>query len=397
MTVDIVQLNSHRHSSQRPGLSRTDLEAMKAAVSLLKFMRSEFDLGPVPPIDSRKMSPGLVLALLDEATESGLRGLSEVERERKVRLGRLLADIREVRRRLRVVPSLSTIVSVADFAGVVRSLRGAETISALCKKVCAEAASVTGLNRVLISEIHGDDWTVVETYFSRGDGPDAGALATTPLTQGSPEKRAAYTRTAVMALPDWQRGQDNTVDLSGVSSLGSAGYVVAPIPVSTGVVGLIHATRADGREPGFAERNLLEAFACSFGLLFERALMSERLSAQKRLILDRLEEETREVELISSVGVAFGERHAARPDPLSDTMIPMDLGLGLDELTAREREVFQLLSEGRSNIEIAEELVISIFTVKSHVKKILRKLGAANRSEAVYRYLEMSRNDGVQN
>ncbi|MGH7960762.1 MAG: LuxR family transcriptional regulator, partial [Candidatus Binatia bacterium] len=207
--MDIVQLNSHRHSSSGSGLSRADVEAMKAAVLLLKFMRSEFELGPIPPIDSRKMSPGLVLALLDEATESGLRGLSEVERGRKVRLGRLLADIRDVRRRLRVVPSLSTIVSVADFAGVIRSLRGAETISALCKNVCAEAASVTGLGCVSISEVNGDDWTVVGTFFAQGGGQDAGALATMPLTPGSPEKHAVDRRTAVLALPDWKRGQDN--------------------------------------------------------------------------------------------------------------------------------------------------------------------------------------------
>ncbi|MBC2642152.1 response regulator transcription factor [Rhodococcus wratislaviensis] len=61
----------------------------------------------------------------------------------------------------------------------------------------------------------------------------------------------------------------------------------------------------------------------------------------------------------------------------------------MEELTRREREVFQLLAAGKSNTEIADELVISVFTVKSHVKKILRKLGAMNRSEAIYRYLEM--------
>lgn len=62
----------------------------------------------------------------------------------------------------------------------------------------------------------------------------------------------------------------------------------------------------------------------------------------------------------------------------------------LDSLTAREREVFALVVQGASNAAIAEELVISIFTVKTHVKKILRKLGAMNRSEAIYRYLEMT-------
>jgi DNA-binding NarL/FixJ family response regulator len=58
-------------------------------------------------------------------------------------------------------------------------------------------------------------------------------------------------------------------------------------------------------------------------------------------------------------------------------------------LTAREREVIQLVSTGATNQEIAGALVISESTVKSHVKHILRKLGAANRAEAVSRHLSM--------
>ena len=56
-------------------------------------------------------------------------------------------------------------------------------------------------------------------------------------------------------------------------------------------------------------------------------------------------------------------------------------------LTAREREVIELVSAGATNQEIANALVISESTVKSHVKHILRKLGAANRAEAVSRHL----------
>ena len=49
-------------------------------------------------------------------------------------------------------------------------------------------------------------------------------------------------------------------------------------------------------------------------------------------------------------------------------------------LSEREREVFERLVLGASNAEIAEELVITIETVKTHVKRILRKIGAINRS-----------------
>ena len=54
----------------------------------------------------------------------------------------------------------------------------------------------------------------------------------------------------------------------------------------------------------------------------------------------------------------------------------------LDQLTARELEVLNLIAEGRSNKEIADTLVISINTVTNHVKSILSKTAAANRTEA---------------
>ena len=58
-------------------------------------------------------------------------------------------------------------------------------------------------------------------------------------------------------------------------------------------------------------------------------------------------------------------------------------------LTRRELDVLQLMATGETNAGIAGRLVISVGTVKSHVKHILRKLGAANRAEAVCLYLRM--------
>jgi len=53
------------------------------------------------------------------------------------------------------------------------------------------------------------------------------------------------------------------------------------------------------------------------------------------------------------------------------------------ELTAREQQVLDLITEGLSNGQIAERLYISVKTVSVHVSAILRKLGAASRTEAV--------------
>lgn len=54
-----------------------------------------------------------------------------------------------------------------------------------------------------------------------------------------------------------------------------------------------------------------------------------------------------------------------------------------DLLTPREQEVLELLAQGLRNQDIADELVISVRTVKVHVSNILGKLEASNRTEAV--------------
>jgi DNA-binding NarL/FixJ family response regulator len=56
---------------------------------------------------------------------------------------------------------------------------------------------------------------------------------------------------------------------------------------------------------------------------------------------------------------------------------------GLDELTAREHEVLKLVATGLTNAEIAQKLYLSPLTAKTHVSRILMKLGARDRVQLV--------------
>jgi DNA-binding NarL/FixJ family response regulator len=82
--------------------------------------------------------------------------------------------------------------------------------------------------------------------------------------------------------------------------------------------------------------------------------------------------------LAPSVTRRLIETYVSRPQPQIKTEYS-----GLDELTAREREVLGLVAEGLTNAEIADALTLSPLTAKTHVSRILMKLGARDRVQLV--------------
>jgi DNA-binding NarL/FixJ family response regulator len=67
----------------------------------------------------------------------------------------------------------------------------------------------------------------------------------------------------------------------------------------------------------------------------------------------------------------FAQTHAAAPPP------------EVESLTGRELDVLRLVARGLTNAEIAQELIVSEHTVKSHVARILQKLNLRDRTQAV--------------
>ena len=117
------------------------------------------------------------------------------------------------------------------------------------------------------------------------------------------------------------------------------------------------------------DANVREALACgAAGFLLKDAPADRLVSAVRAAACG-------DAVLARSVARRLAAELAARPSPRPLVLV--------DELTPREQEVLALMSEGCSNAEIARSLNIVEGTVKTHVARILMKLGVRDRLQAV--------------
>jgi DNA-binding CsgD family transcriptional regulator len=106
--------------------------------------------------------------------------------------------------------------------------------------------------------------------------------------------------------------------------------------------------------------------------------MSEPYRAAVRVVpLDEDSDQEQANSVVISITITVqpdGRAGEAAPAP---ALVPLPA-----TLTRREREVLRLLAEHRTNREIAEQLVLSVDTIKHHVRSILEKLRVPNRHQA---------------
>ena len=127
--------------------------------------------------------------------------------------------------------------------------------------------------------------------------------------------------------------------------------------------------------------------AFGYGAVYEQAVCRWRL-AEALLGADRREEAAAELHKADEIAAKLGAQ------PLADALrtlarrarIPLDGAVvrdTVDPLTPRERSVLSLVALGRTNREVGEELFISEKTVSVHLSRVMAKLGAVRRAEAV--------------
>jgi DNA-binding CsgD family transcriptional regulator len=307
----------------------------------------------------------------------------------------MLFEIGELRQELRDRDLNERLDVLARIQESLDELRTCKTPEELIETAPRELCRSCGFSRALISRVQGSRWIpeVIETL----PGMDAGAeglaeyteAAEIPLEHLLPEAELVRRRMPALVT-------DPVADplAHGARLLleRSEPYVAAPIMPTGRVIGFLHADRIGQDEPvTLQDRDNLWTFAEQFGYVYERAVLAERLSAQRDHLRKTFTDADEVVEQLCGRGVelARGERPpaAVARTPAALFRPPESRLDGL--LTRREREVVELMTSGATNTRIAEQLVISEGTVKSHVKHILRKLRAANRAEAVARYLQI--------
>lgn len=254
--------------------------------------------------------------------------------------------------------------------------------------------------RAIVSLVTGGRMVAEAVHFagdSRGAAAVLAQLRSSPLRLEHPliETELLRRRRATIVLDAEVHPR---VDRQTARLMGWRSYAAAPLVVGSQVVGVLHADRGAGQPLDVLDRDVLWEFATGLAQAYESAVLRRTLRDERDQMREFLEWlRARSSELTDAPVTLAAGGHA----PLAPPAPPPATGrAGAGErrddrvvfeglLTRRELDVLRLIAEGATNRQVADSLVISSGTVKFHVGSILRKLHAANRAEAVTRYLRL--------
>lgn len=287
--------------------------------------------------------------------------------------------------------------ALAGMAAAVVELRETTVPEQLFDAAARAAVDRCGFDRALVFTVGGSELVAQSAYFKGDEEGAARALLVGQSPEGRPQLNDFIVETEILRrrtaalIPDAQ--SDPHTPRALVEETKTRSYVAAPIICDGRVAGFIHGDQYfKGVAVDGIDRDVLFAFAGGLGVILERQLAQRRLQAQRRH-LGRLASEIQTVAdgtLPPDAPTSFGLDQA--------TLLSGDLfesARDRQTLSAREREVIQLLVEGATNASIARRLFISESTAKAHVHHILKKLGATNRADAVSKFLRGSERRGA--
>jgi len=301
---------------------------------------------------------------------------------------------------------------VAAVLGASARVRGMETARAVLDGASRELCAAGIFDRVMFSRVVGSVWIPQEYHLAGRDGrvrryvvvSSDGQPEELRIGLASPLVEAEVVRRRLPALVTDAQGEARVYRPLAERS-GTREYVVAPVLAGSSTIALIHADAgAGGRPLAPVHRDLLRMFADAVGLAYERAVIAERFAVQRQQVADVCGRACAELEdfgpgslsrtRIAALAVVSGDTGAELVAPERQRPAELRSSSRLARLTGREREVLGLMASGASNAQLADQLTVAESTVKSHVKHILHKLGAANRAAAIACFLHETRSEG---
>lgn len=246
-----------------------------------------------------------------------------------------------------------------------RELRGCADAAELISRACALAVTCCGADQVALGRVRDGVWSPWHTASVSDDVTILVPTVPTALEELPTEREVATSgRAARRGAAERRRTNIPGVDV-----------VVARVR-SGDAVGLLHVAAS-----GEVRLAIVEAFADALSSMFELLDVRDRVHAQERA-LSRMVDDVETLQHVDPIEL-IPARHAAADVPRTQLSRNVSGTRGL--LTSRQREVLDLMLTGCSNAEIAEQMVLALPTVKSHVRAVLRAVGAVNRAEAVAR------------
>jgi LuxR family transcriptional regulator, regulator of acetate metabolism len=275
------------------------------------------------------------------------------------------------------------VVALMGVGQALASLRQTVSIPALFRHATCALCEQIGFGRAAVFTLR-DHALVPENVYARG-APEEGDQLLASMRRESFELGPWLHESEVLRRRIALLVKDGPGDAHALATLpASHSYVAAPVICQEQAVALFHADHGPcGRAVTDLDRAVLWAFAEGFGFALERGVLAERLRTHSERVLALARSTEASVEELTSPAVELPS--GVRQISSAGTLAVPDRDL-LEGLTRREREVLTMLADGETNARIAQRLVVTEDTVKTHVKHILRKLGARNRSQAVSRY-----------
>jgi DNA-binding CsgD family transcriptional regulator len=329
-----------------------------------------------------------VISVLTHACIDRLRRTKGSEVEAAQRLCDLILDLQQAAMDWYLHDTAMRGQRLADCAAGLSRLRGMPNSTALMGSACEELVQRCGFHRAVLSRVERAGWKPLIMENPANDSSDSWFSdwvdQLVPLVDSAPEAEMLSRRRPLLVYDTASAPVYRPLIINAGHS---RSYVLAPLVHGSEVIGFLHSDHHPlPRRVDETDRDVLWAFADGFSHLYERTVLLERLKAHRDSVrdlffgaVDRIDDLCEsDVESLRRADGAGDERAA-----LSDGAGRGGGRKGAVGLTDREVEVFDLMVTGASNQEIADELVITEGTVKSHVKHILRKYGAVNRAQAI--------------